>query len=50
MKKVLLVPKLPLKSREIISLWKQKLFIHNQKELKLQLTKNEGQRPYRQNV
>ena len=40
MGKVLPVPKLALKPLEIIFIWKSKLYIYNQTEFKLQLTKN----------
>ena len=50
MKKVPPVPNLALKALEIVSTSKQKLYICNQKGLKLLLTKNPYRRPFRQNA
>ena len=50
MKKVLPVLNLALKALEIVSASKQKLYICNQKGLKLLLTKNPYRRPFRQNA
>ena len=50
MKKVLPVLNLALKALEIVSASKQKLYICNQKGLKLLLTKNPYCRPFRLNA
>ena len=50
MKKVLPVLNLALKALEIVSASKQKLYICNQKGLKLLLTKNPYRRPFRLNA